>query len=266
MGHHPPRPRFIPAGAGNTTSGFLWAGVMTVHPCRRREHCSTPDLERAIHGSSLQAQGTPDQGVQLLLDGRFIPAGAGNTSSGVNLSIIPPVHPCRRREHRSGTNDISRGVGSSLQAQGTLASFLPVREKGRFIPAGAGNTVMNSMKSVNNPVHPCRRREHVVLSTSTVVSCGSSLQAQGTRIDIQPEILSNRFIPAGAGNTGSSLTWRRQLSVHPCRRREHTPGVLQIYAHCGSSLQAQGTLGMRHSLHSFTRFIPAGAGNTSSGH
>ena len=177
--------RFIPAGAGNTRfcrggknlerlhcgRREHWVFVVAVHPCGRREHI-LPEYSHLLESL-----------------GRFIPAGAGNTS----VLVIPctlqrnSVHPCGRREHADFMRVDKSGVtsGSSLRAQGTRseAKWLDLYNKfgsslraqgtrvliatsagpstWRFIPAGAGNT-------------------YFVM----------------TRINI-----SQRFIPAGAGNT-----------------------------------------------------------------
>ena len=91
--------RFIPAGAGNTQKPSLFPFLSTVHPCGRREHCCKPKLCAKKRGSSLRAQGTRPRCPPPTAQHRFIPAGAGNTSTIETL-----------------TSDIS---GSSLRAQGT---------------------------------------------------------------------------------------------------------------------------------------------------
>ena len=51
------------------------------------------------------------------------------------------------------------------------------------------------------PVHPCGRREHTPITLTIWLEDGSSLRAQGTRIDAHTKGHGDRFIPAGAGNT-----------------------------------------------------------------
>ncbi len=72
---------------------------------------------------------------------------------------------------------------------------------------------------------------------------GSSPQVRGTRCHHGCRYGQQRFIPAGAGNTGRATTWSRSDLVHPRTRGEH-------------GLPRQ--LAKNHG-----RFIPAGAGNTS---
>ncbi len=93
------KPRFIPAGAGNTGNLSENLRVGAVHPCRRREHFIQLSNGRDSGGSSLQAQGTPLWLIFQTFKQRFIPAGAGNTSCSAPWAC----------------ND----CGSSLQAQGT---------------------------------------------------------------------------------------------------------------------------------------------------
>ena len=112
----------------------------------------------------------------------------------------------------------------------------------RFIPAGAGNTCQCYAWYFRLAVHPCGRREHAELSWFCWLASGSSLRAQGTRPKCNKMISTRRFIPAGAGNTGAVIAQLQETPVHPCGRREHDHGQIQINENI--------------------RFIPAGAGNT----
>ena len=153
----------------------------------------------------------------------------------------------------------------------------------RFIPAGAGNTSKYARTSLDASVHPCGRREHLRRSTRSATAGGSSLRAQGTPYSELRSSYSERFIPAGAGNTRVLLMYLKVATVHPCGRREHPSVQAVINNNPGSSLRAQGTrivtpgalvmvsvhpCGRReHSARnspasSVARFIPAGAGNT----
>ena len=72
---------------------------------------------------------------------RFIPAGAGNTSSDPDVLSAQAVYPRWRGEHyREGVND-EQSNGLSPLARGTLQSLTADYAQGRFIPAGAGNTL-----------------------------------------------------------------------------------------------------------------------------
>ena len=193
-------------------------------------------------GSSPQARGTRLDVRVPAADGRFIPAGAGNTcckSESVNCNA---VHPRRRGEHCSY---ISCGVmpsGSSPQARGTHVADGGLAALERFIPAGAGNTAARAQACRRPPVHPRRRGEHTFTVKIGAHLFGSSPQARGTRLPRSFSRCVCRFIPAGAGNT-------------PINR---SAGAGQV----GSSPQARGTRYRRPAIPARCGFIPAGAGNT----
>ena len=71
-----------------------------------------------------------------------------------------------------------------------------------------------------------------------------------------------RFIPAGAGNTGSFSQKRRWDSVYPRWRGEHWFLFVTGGPPRGLSPLARGTHRCCFSLSVICRFIPAGAGNT----
>ena len=177
--------RFIPAGAGNTHPPAVRHYAQSVHPCGRREHSQQQGLVTYYLGSSLRAQGTLRSCAACSYSDRFIPAGAGNTSSPSAPSSPFTVHPCGRREHEL-PRDRQR-----------LFS--------RFIPAGAGNTY-----TPYSPVY---------------IHPGSSLRAQGTLSPADHVSRLMRFIPAGAGNTSDMPPPCRQRAVHPCGRREHSRSI-----------------------------------------
>ena len=92
---------------------------------------------------------------------------------------------------------------------------------------------------------------------------GSSPLARGTRSLRSRTSGRERFIPAGAGNTQYQLPFFPRRAVHPRWRGEHGNSSRFPAISIGSSPLARGTRfagidGARDS-----RFIPAGAGNTS---
>ncbi len=257
-------PRFIPAGAGNTSRELCDMTILPVHPRWRGEHRPIQSRSRLTHGSSPLARGTPNLERQAVLFVRFIPAGAGNTSGIHWVLISMPVHPRWRGEHVGDPLGVDLDAGSSPLARGTLSFPNAAESAARFIPAGAGNTEGHAALGAPHAVHPRWRGEHHPHTFSPLCLPGSSPLARGTRS------LSNcgcgllRFIPAGAGNTIVQSTPGMQESVHPRWRGEHRPRSLWYSSVIGSSPLARGTpieLDLHHVL---MRFIPAGAGNTSS--
>ncbi|STH14553.1 Domain of uncharacterised function (DUF2825) [Escherichia coli] len=114
----------------------------------------------------------------------------------------------------------------------------------RFIPAGAGNTVVRASGRFYVAVYPRWRGEHSSRVINDDSVSGLSPLARGTRTQYHGVLRPRRFIPAGAGNT------------HPCRR---------LYV-CGAVYprwRGEHARICAHGAH-FWRFIPAGAGNTRS--
>ena len=71
--------RFIPAGAGNTAQPAQAIHDQSVHPRWRGEHCYVVVKTADGDGSSPLARGTLQWALDMQDNGRFIPAGAGNT-------------------------------------------------------------------------------------------------------------------------------------------------------------------------------------------
>ena len=94
------------------------------------------------------------------IQGRFIPAGAGNTASLPVVPTIFSVYPRWRGEHAFGIGHRRRGYGLSPLARGTPALRLAEAGRLRFIPAGAGNTGSHLHQCRRVPVYPRWRGEH----------------------------------------------------------------------------------------------------------
>ena len=173
--------RFIPAGAGNTHSLRPRPGQQPVHPRWRGEHPRVAVAGFVGYGSSPLARGTlrenPSSGPQ----GRFIPAGAGNTSVATADSHPTTVHPRWRGEHWARAMIGMPSSGSSPLARGTPGCAGTCPAPGRFIPAGAGNTVPAPCAAALTAVHPRWRGEHFSPSPENISAPGSSPLARGTR-------------------------------------------------------------------------------------
>ncbi len=173
--------RFIPAGAGNTVLVLQPGSARPVHPRWRGEHITSGLVVSSTAGSSPLARGTRRHTRRPAGHGRFIPAGAGNTMLRAPGSSRSSVHPRWRGEHTVGPSRRSPVSGSSPLARGTLSGQYVVGASARFIPAGAGNTLIRAFTSSTTAVHPRWRGEHHGVKRLVVAGLGSSPLARGTR-------------------------------------------------------------------------------------
>ncbi len=136
------------------------------------------------------------------------------------------------------------------------------RQRVRFIPAGAGNTLGITERNSGTAVYPRWRGEHPVANWETPRQLGLSPLARGTQAVYRCMMYARRFIPAGAGNTDWRLSRVRCVAVYPRWRGEHNTYPARSCPISGLSPLARGTPTYRKIGRRFYRFIPAGAGNT----
>ena len=173
---------------------------------------------------------------------RFVPAYAGNTIAAWPARCNSPVNPRMRGEH---VDILALGmltVGSSPHARGTPnpASLDP--QRGRFIPACAGNTRGWPARCWDQAVHPRMRGEHKSKMCIRIISTGSSPHARGTHQCSAAGARQRRFIPACAGNTSTVMPAWSFSPVHPRMRGEHLVDLDLENLTAGSSPHARGTL------------------------
>ena len=257
--------RFIPAGAGNTLPLSALLARNTVYPRWRGEHRSSHYFPFFFDGLSPLARGTLRIAHADNRARRFIPAGAGNTSTLSITTDREPVYPRWRGEHPNGSALSYPQLGLSPLARGTLKVLKNIGFRTRFIPAGAGNTGVIPIAARNAAVYPRWRGEHDKSLTKNNSTPGLSPLARGTHHYFGKSVIKNRFIPAGAGNTAPLKICTKAIAVYPRWRGEHYFCNAQRYSRIGLSPLARGTLAKQTSGYAWCRFIPAGAGNTRSG-
>ena len=193
---------------------------------------------------------------------RFIPAGAGNTSTSTPPMPVGPVHPRGRGEHTGSSCALASNRGSSPRARGTRRQQIRLDSRIWFIPAGAGNTFEGEPGTRDESVHPRGRGEHGSQGYVCNRKTGSSPRARGTPWRPASASYAIRFIPAGAGNTRAVGGCGCGPTVHPRGRGEHTGASITGAVRAGSSPRARGTPHTGRRNLNLLRFIPAGAGNT----
>ncbi len=132
----------------------------------------------------------------------------------------------------------------------------------RFIPAGAGNTILDCTVKPFQAVYPRWRGEHSYSCRARSSNCGLSPLARGTHERTRSTQCFWRFIPAGAGNTRLKENGLSVESVYPRWRGEHLAYRYDSLRQRGLSPLARGTHQRQLVLSYKRRFIPAGAGNT----
>ena len=110
-----------------------------------------------------------------------------------------------------GSSPLARGTATIMQQNGFNL---------RFIPAGAGNRNSTQRKNVWVAVHPRWRGEQILSVLTRVTSTGSSPLARGTGRMPFHFPFPARFIPAGAGNSGTNIPTITTGAVHPRWRGE----------------------------------------------
>ncbi len=174
--------RFIPAGAGNTVPRIISLSSSTVYPRWRGEHSASLMPIIGLGGLSPLARGTRRQRIVRLPLHRFIPAGAGNTSTLSITTDREPVYPRWRGEHPFIFVSSWRDLGLSPLARGTRTKYPSLNPRRRFIPAGAGNTIETFHAIKQAAVYPRWRGEHLLIKWRARCVYGLSPLARGTPV------------------------------------------------------------------------------------
>ena len=169
-----------PLARGTHTPLSNSCDLPTVYPRWRGEHIDPEQQYAQTDGLSPLARGTLLCRFHITGLPRFIPAGAGNTTSGCRRSAWSPVYPRWRGEHSTATPVANGARGLSPLARGTRRDYSKEDAGDRFIPAGAGNTVDGEFFIAGAPVYPRWRGEHDRPRHLAVADQGLSPLARGT--------------------------------------------------------------------------------------
>ena len=151
------------------------------------------------------------------------------------------VYPRWRGELDRTASVVSSGSGLSPLARGTpvFANLWTIAI--RFIPAGAGNTTVQTAGYYFFAVYPRWCGEHNVRLSPLCVVAGLSPLARGTLHGFGFLFDGRRFIPAGAGNTYIRAKNKATATVYPRWRGEHAGFESSGARDAGLSPLARGT-------------------------
>ena len=194
-----------------------------------------------ILGSSPRLRGTSQSLRARSRQHRFIPAPAGNIYRHTRGHLRSPVHPRACGEHETAETQKQRNTGSSPRLRGTYPPIARIEIELRFIPAPAGNILMDYGTSVAYSVHPRACGEHDGIAYVVSHDFGSSPRLRGTWHRQRFTFHMGRFIPAPAGNIEAGCPRCDLYPVHPRACGEHVVLLNHALPAFGSSPRLRGT-------------------------
>ena len=188
-----------------------------------------------------QGRGTPSDIHHRIQCVRFILADAGNSWLFGVLKRTKTVYPRWRGELDSMATVTACPGGLSPLARGTLHKNQREELCSRFIPAGAGNSHHDARATRQGSVYPRWRGELISPGISCSRGRGLSPLARGTLPARLRSPSSDRFIPAGAGNSGQGNSITIPCPVYPRWRGELAALTVASFFQYGLSPLARGT-------------------------
>ena len=197
--------------------------------------------DTTANGSSPRVRGTCDT-IDLPSNvTRFIPACAGNMRRLKSWWVMSTVHPRVCGEHVTCFCASISASGSSPRVRGTYLRPHRRIPRRRFIPACAGNILVDEFIKLMYSVHPRVCGEHRRLTASVCWSTGSSPRVRGTYVNTVGRDKRKRFIPACAGNISPFGAVMLRIAVHPRVCGEHATNAARQLVVLGSSPRVRGT-------------------------
>ena len=192
----------------------------------------------------------------------LIPAHAGKTCPGRSTTSASAAHPRSRGENPSSFRTESFSPGSSPLTRGKPCFRRSGRQRGRLIPAHAGKTRTQGLRSDDNEAHPRSRGENKLGRVSVSVQSGSSPLTRG-KLECPGLIDHDKgLIPAHAGKTRCPFRARKRRAAHPRSRGENLEDGFDCARRLGSSPLTRGKLHVVSGSSLPSGLIPAHAGKT----
>ena len=185
------------------------------------EHSPPMAIGAMVTGSSPHVRGAPTRPTRQPSRPGIIPACAGSTARPMRHEASPRDHPRMCGEHWYAIISNRHTTGSSPHVRGALPMCPPRPRSDGIIPACAGSTPFEYMRSYVNRDHPRMCGEHYVPIIAAYNLMGSSPHVRGARATYQRDEPVCGIIPACAGSTYPQVSPIAQTRDHPRMCGEH---------------------------------------------
>ena len=165
-------------------------------------------------------------------------------------------------ENRERTARLRRIGGSSPHGRGKPQVGDLSAARLRLIPAWAGKTTPTLARTLKCGAHPRMGGENARIASLRLRLAGSSPHGRGKPGSGAMVMVLSGLIPAWAGKTLCSCSWRVQSSAHPRMGGENVLGILTTRCMLGSSPHGRGKPAQALAAGGRQRLIPAWAGKT----
>ena len=195
---------------------------------------------------------------------RIIPAHAGQTHRMQRGFMAGPDHPraCGANVHTA--YQLRFPAGSSPRMRGKRLHDRCHRQRGRIIPAHAGQTDCRFDGVAGSADHPRACGANQAPGNVSPSSCGSSPRMRGKHVRGTLPEEYRRIIPAHAGQTRSGTGGHSSPTDHPRACGANMAGWLAGTDNIGSSPRMRGKRTGKVGGMGYLRIIPAHAGQTRS--
>ncbi len=215
-----------------------------------------------LGGSSPRMRGKHGGQVFFVQVFRIIPAHAGQTSSSVLLAMAHADHP-RACGANWETNALSASqFGSSPRMRGKHGGQVFFVQVFRIIPAHAGQTIGQFLKTHQHADHPRACGANIDSDDTAKAAAGSSPRMRGKHDEHLVVDKQTRIIPAHAGQTRTRTGRVWPQPDHPRACGANSNSNRARVASAGSSPRMRGKPSHTTGRTGSYRIIPAHAGQT----
>ena len=235
-----PWPRIIPAHAGQTEKSHQKQWFAPDHPRACGANSASNEAAMTRFGSSPRMRGKRMVAGIWQTGRRIIPAHAGQTPPSTTRDTCRPDHPRACGANVMGASGEACKVGSSPRMRGKHLGADRFNQRGRIIPAHAGQTFPQLFCPVFCSDHPRACGANHGGRAAFHAIHGSSPRMRGKLGQIIKTETRNRIIPAHAGQTHGGVIVAVPSTDHPRACGANPNTVIPVTATAGSSPRMRG--------------------------